>query len=408
MSSAFGESDSEDDLPGGWEERATTDGRVYYANHSTKSTQWTHPRTGKKKRVSGELPYGWEKKITSEGRVLYIDHINKKTTYTDPRLAFAIEEKEAHDDIRQRFDASSTALQILLGRDLSGKVIIVTGANCGIGLETSKSLSFHGAHVIMACRNLEKAKEAISSIHNERPQAKVEAMHLDLASFKSVHNFVNEFKAKFSNLSILILNAAVFALPYSITEDGYETIFQVCHLSHFLLTNLLQDLLISSAPARVVVLSSESHRFANLNEQNISPEKLSPTDPSQFISMFAYNNVKLCNLLFSNELNRRLSPKGIYSNGVHPGNMVSTSLARNWWPYRLLYAFVRPFTKSLQQAAATGVYCAVAPELEGTGGLYFNNCCQCQPSKSAEDVILARKLWEISEQMIAGNKHFSL
>ena len=107
------ESDSEDELPPGWEERVTADGSVFYANHLTKHTQWTHPRTNVKKVVSGNLPFGWERCIDkSTGKVIYIDHENRRTTYTDPRLAFAVEEKMSINDYRQRFDASSTALQV--------------------------------------------------------------------------------------------------------------------------------------------------------------------------------------------------------------------------------------------------------------------------------------------------------
>lgn len=107
------ESDSEDELPPGWEERVTLDGNVFYANHLNKQTQWTHPRTGKKKMVTGELPFGWEACVdTKTGKVMYIDHENRRTTYTDPRLAFAVEEKEHVNDYKQRFDGSSTALQV--------------------------------------------------------------------------------------------------------------------------------------------------------------------------------------------------------------------------------------------------------------------------------------------------------
>lgn len=110
------DSDSEDELPPGWEERVTVDGNVFYANHLTKATQWTHPRTGIKKVVNGELPFGWERCVDKNtGKVIYVDHENKRTTYTDPRLAFAIEEKDHVNDYRQRFDASSTALQVNTG-----------------------------------------------------------------------------------------------------------------------------------------------------------------------------------------------------------------------------------------------------------------------------------------------------
>ncbi|KAK8719112.1 hypothetical protein OTU49_014227, partial [Cherax quadricarinatus] len=127
------ETDSEDEMAPGWEERCTTDGLVFYAHHATKTTQWHHPRTNKKKRVTGELPFGWERQITEEGKVFFVDHLNHKTTYTDPRLAFAVEESKSLTDLRQRFDSSTTGIQILHGRDLTGRIAIVTGANCGIG-----------------------------------------------------------------------------------------------------------------------------------------------------------------------------------------------------------------------------------------------------------------------------------
>ncbi|RWS29636.1 WW domain-containing oxidoreductase-like isoform X3 [Leptotrombidium deliense] len=205
MASFVADTDSEDELPMGWEERATSQGKVFYANHQSKSTQWTHPKTGKKRSISGELPFGWQRNVLENGDIVFVEyvlsaeptdsvytenfpffkttftlydlkipklftysHINKKTTYTDPRLAFAIEEKSGVTDIRQRFDSSSTALQVLHGRDLTDKVVVITGANTGIGYETAKALTFHGAHVVIACRDLNSANSAICNIRNER------------------------------------------------------------------------------------------------------------------------------------------------------------------------------------------------------------------------------------------------
>lgn len=145
---------------------------------------------------------------------------------------------------------------------------------------------------------------------------------------------------------MLILNAGVFALPHEISIDKIERTFQVNHVSHFYLTNLLESHLVKSAPSRVVVVSSESHRFSFLTNDNISKEYLSPKNSSSFTPMIAYNDTKLCNVLFSMELNRRLSKYGVYSNSLHPGNMMSTGIARNWWFYRLMFLLVRPFTKS--------------------------------------------------------------
>uniref|UniRef100_T1JHK1 WW domain-containing oxidoreductase n=1 Tax=Strigamia maritima TaxID=126957 RepID=T1JHK1_STRMM len=359
------DSDSEDELPGGWEERATLDGRVYYANHMSKSTQWTHPRT--------ELPYGWERCVKEDGQIFYVDHVNQKTTYSDPRLAFAVEEKDSPTDIRQRFDASTAALQILHGQDWSGRNVVVTGANSGIGLETAKSLAFHGATVILGSRNMEKSFEAIENFATEKPQIKAEAMLLDLCSFRSIHQFATDFQKKYPKLDLLVLNAAVFGVPYSRTENGFESTFQTNYLGHFYLVKLLEDTLIKSAPNRVVVVASESHRFAKLSSDDISLEKLSPP-ACQYSGLSAYNLSKLCNILFATELNARLYNKGIFTNSLHPGNM--------------------------QQAAATTIYCAAAPELEQVGGLYFNNCCRCEPSATAQDKKLAKELWDLSEQMI--------
>ncbi|CAG0892197.1 unnamed protein product [Darwinula stevensoni] len=109
------DSDSEDELPPGWEERATPQGQVFYVNHVDKSTQWTHPRTGKRKKVAGELPFGWKEQVEPDGTILFIDTVNNKTTYSDPRLAFAVELKDDKNDIRQRFDSFSTAMQVGLG-----------------------------------------------------------------------------------------------------------------------------------------------------------------------------------------------------------------------------------------------------------------------------------------------------
>ncbi|XP_062923283.1 WW domain-containing oxidoreductase isoform X4 [Mobula hypostoma] len=342
------DTDSEDELPPGWEERTTKDGWVYYANHVELKTQWDHPKTGKKKRVAGDLPYGWEQETDENGQVYFVDHINKRTTYLDPRLAFTVEETSEKPNIRQRYDGNSAAMEILQGRDLSGKVVIVTGANSGIGFESARSLALHGAHVILACRNRARATEAIQKILEEWHKAKIEAMILDLSSLQSVQQFAEAFKARDLPLHVLICNAAVFGCPWQLTEDGLETTFQVNYLGHFYLVQLLQDVLRRSVPSRVIVVSSESHRFTDIKDSSgkLDFSLLSPVK-KDYWAMLAYNRSKLCNLYFSNELNRRLSPHGVTSNALHPGNMMYSSLHRSWWLYTLLFALARPFTKSM-------------------------------------------------------------
>ncbi|XP_044289952.1 WW domain-containing oxidoreductase isoform X1 [Varanus komodoensis] len=397
------DTDSEEELPPGWEERTTKDGWVYYANHLEERTQWDHPKSGKRKRVAGDLPYGWEQETDENGQVYFVDHINKRTTYLDPRLAFTVEDAPMKPSTKQKYDGNTTAMEILQGRDMSGKVVMITGANSGIGFEMAKSFALHGAHVILACRNMQRASNAVQRILEEWHKAKVEAMTLDLESLQSIREFTAAFKSTNLSLHVLICNAAILGAPWQLTEDGLESTFQVNHLGHFYLIKLLEGVLRRSAPARIVMVSSESHRFTEIKDRSgkLDFNMLSPSK-KEYWAMLAYNRSKLCNILLSNELNRRLSPYGVISNAVHPGNMMYTSIHRNWWVYTVLFTLARPFTKSMQQGAATPVYCAVAPELEGLGGMYFNNCCRCLPSQEAQNEAAAAALWELSEKLVQG------
>lgn len=370
------------------------------------------------KKISGELPFGWERIVEADGRILFKNVEKNIQSLTDPRLAFATEQQSAgihSSPIRQRFDASSNASSVLHGKDLSGKVALITGCSTGIGLETAKSLANVGCEIIFACRNQELTLKTIEAMKKERKGLQLEFSQLDLSSLRSCEYFCKDVKLRYKHIDYLILNAGVFALPHTLTVDGVETIFQVCHLSHFYITLNLSELL--DHESRIIVVSSESHRFATLPSTGLTREHLSPPW-SKFWSMIQYNNAKLCNVLFAHELGRRWQSKGISVFALHPGknlkynllyflyqhsftgNMVSTSLVRNWWFYRFLFALVRPFSKSLQQAASTVVYCATATELTGLTGTYFNNCYICEPSKLSQKEETANKLWVISKKMI--------
>ncbi|KAL6083725.1 hypothetical protein STEG23_034873 [Scotinomys teguina] len=150
------DTDSEDELPPGWEERTTKDGWVYYANH-TEENPVKHPKTGKRKRVAGDLPYGWEQETDENGQVFFVDHINKRTTYLDPRLAFTVDDNPTKPTTRQRYDGSTTAMEILQGRDFTGKVVLVTGANSGIAIVGGEVLP----RADQQCERLSELKIAI-------------------------------------------------------------------------------------------------------------------------------------------------------------------------------------------------------------------------------------------------------
>lgn len=409
MAAFLPETDSEDELPPGWEERATLPGDVYYANHNTLTTQWTHPRTGKKKRVAQCLPFGWERQVLPNGKVLYVHHEKQKTTYSDPRLAFAVEVQDGrpNNNFRQRFDASTHALQIVHGLDLSGKIAIVTGANCGIGYETGRTLARSGCLVVLACRDIQKAQVAAANVRKERPNVKCVGLHLDLASLDSVQRFSQSFLAEYNHLDYLILNAGVFGLPHQLTEDNVEYTFQVNYLAHFYLAHLLRPALIKADQPKIIAVTAESHRFSNLqSSDDFNPGLLSPcSSGKQYVPTLAYNDSKLCLLMFAMEADRRWRTASIRTLAVHPGNMVSSYLSRHWWLYRLLFATVRPFSKSLQQAASSVVFSAVAPEMNRVGGVYINNCFPCIPATIVANNYARQTLWEASEALLNGRIH---
>jgi len=410
MASLMPETDSEDELPPEWEERATLEGEVYYANHFDKSTQWVHPRTGKRKEVSGSLPFGWERQRLPDGKILYVNHDEQKTTYIDPRLAFAKEcnDDKGIEDFRQRFDASSNALQVLHGQDLSGKTAIVTGASDGgIGYEMARTLARSGCTVIFACRDANKANISIGKVKSERTYVnlKCHAMHLDLASLASVKMFSTKFYEKFQTLDILILNAGIMGHHHTLTEDNFELTFQVNYLSHFYLSQLLKPALFKAAMPKIISVSAESHRYSLMvnPDEFLSESCLNKTNGKYFCPTFAYNDSKLFCLMFALEANQIW--KNIRVIAVHPGNMVSSNLSRHWWLYRLLFGIVRPFSKSLSQAAASGIFAAASPEMKGVGGIYINNCFPCQPSKIASNPISRKNLFETSLKLLQMRGH---
>lgn len=186
---------------------------------------------------------------------------------------------------------------MLYGLDLSGKVAVLTGGNCGIGFETARSLAYFGCRVFLLCRSEERAMEAIRQIADERESAgeRCSFIPLDLKSIRSVKDAADMIRRQVDHIDMLILNAGVFALPHSLTNDGLEATFQINHLSHFYLTMLLENFL--DWRSRVIIVSSESHRFSFLPEIGMNEQNLSPP-PNRFTSMTAYNDTKLCNVLF--------------------------------------------------------------------------------------------------------------
>lgn len=292
------------------------------------------------------------------------------------------------------FSARSTASDVLAGRDLGGRNVLVTGCNVGIGFETARAFAASGAHVIVACRDQAKADATAARIRDRHPEARLSPLAVDLGSFASIRRAADSVAV--GALHTLVCNAGLYASNYGETIDGIERTVGVCHFGHFLLASLLMDELRAARSARVVMVSSESHRHpARLDFARF------PLRPDRYSPLIAYGQAKLCNVLFANELTRRHQHEGICASSLHPGTMVGTSIFRDSTAAKLLALAMRPFVKSIEQAAATSVYCATAPELEGRGGLYFADCKERRMSDGAADAATAAGLWALSEDRIA-------
>jgi len=282
--------------------------------------------------------------------------------------------------------------------DLAGKVVVITGGNSGIGKETAVELARMGARVVIAARNPTRAAAAVKEIR-ERAGAgdRVETMPLDLASFASVRAFAGAFTDAHDRLDVLVNNAGGWLGKRIVTADGHESQFQVNHLSHFLLTNLLRDRLVRSAPARVVNIASVAHKNARrgLDFDDLDYER------RRYRGFRVYSETKLMNILFTRELARRWDGTGVIANAVHPG-FVATNFAREgdlgWWG-NIGMPLTRPFSISVQQGAVTPVYVASSPDVEGITGQYFVKCNVTGPSAAALDDGAAARLWEISAKL---------
>ena len=252
---------------------------------------------------------------------------------------------------------------------LAGKTCVVTGANSGIGFEVAKDFAKRGAKVILACRDMEKAEQARSDIIAATFNKNVHVKDLNLASFDSIRKFATDMNNNQSRIDILVNNAGVMRTPKSYTEDGLEMQMGVNHFGHFLLTNLLEDKLKTSAPSRVVTVSSIAHERGEIKFDDLNSAK--GYDPG-----FAYCQSKLANVMFTRELAKRWEGSGVTTYAVHPG-VVWTNLARHMsigkssFSNFTLGPFLWVLLKSPLQGAQTILYCALSPDLKNVSGRYY-------------------------------------
>lgn len=308
------------------------------------------------------------------------------------------------------FGADTTADEVLAGIDLAGKRILVTGGSGGLGKEAARALAARGAQIVLAARSEEKLASARADIEAQVPAARLHTLVLDLASLDSVRAAAAEFLGRFDSLDVLVNNAGVMACPLARTADGFEMQFGVCHLGHFLFTGLLVPALLKGAPARVVNLSSGGHQIADVDLEDPNYQQ------REYDKWQSYGQAKSANVLFSVALNARLAERGVTSNAVHPGAIAETDLARHMQvaDFEAMMAMQPEGSqmtfKSLQAGAATTAWAAAAPELDGRGGLYLEDCNIGEVNDSPEvlggyrsralDPGRAEVLWALSEKLV--------
>ncbi len=275
---------------------------------------------------------------------------------------------------------------------MSGKTCLVTGATSGIGEATAVRLAELGATVVVVARDPARGAAAVEEIRRRVPAGRLDVLSADLARLAEVRRLAREVVDRYDRLDVLINNAGVISVRHEVTADGLERTFAVNHLAPFLLTTLLRDLLVSSAPARVVTVSSAAHKQVRA----IPWDELPRGGPARG----TYPLSKLCNVLFTVELAKRLAGTGVTANCLHPG-FIRTALGRDVTGFLAgAVRLVLRFQPGPEAGAETPVYLASSPEVAGVTGGYFVNRRPARPSALATDPAAAARLWTLSERLV--------
>ncbi|XP_037041998.1 retinol dehydrogenase 11-like [Bradysia coprophila] len=276
---------------------------------------------------------------------------------------------------------------------IDGKVVIVTGGSSGLGLETARNLAGRGGRIYIASRDERKGNRGAESIRKSTGNQNVQFIKLNLASLKSVREFSETFHKIEKRLDILINNAGT-ASAFEKTEDNFELNMAVNHLGHFLLTNLLLDLLKASAPSRILVVSSIAHQIGLIIRDNLNSEIYFPG------IIKAYSNSKLANILFTRELSRKLENSGVTVNSLDPGISMSAIGSKLPSSIRIIFETLQQLIgRNPEHGAQTHLMLAVDQSVKNVSGKHFRDCIEQQPSYFARDKILARWFWADSAKL---------
>jgi len=274
---------------------------------------------------------------------------------------------------------------------LAGKACVVTGANAGIGFEIAKGLANASAEVAMVCRNPERGEAARTAIAAATGNNNLTLFRADLGVQDDVRRVADEIAARFPEVTVLMNNAGTAQGHRTLTTDGLETTFAVNHLGPFLLTHLLLDKVKAAAPSRIVTVASAAHRRAELDFDNLQGER-------RYSVRGAYSRSKLANILFTRELARRLKGTGVVANCVHPG-VVNTGIWQVNWLMRLIAPVMGRMLRTPAHGAETPLYAALDARAGQVSGVYLVDRKPTPTSRAAEDMLVALRLWEASEQL---------
>lgn len=276
---------------------------------------------------------------------------------------------------------------------MQNKICLVTGATNGIGKVTALELAKMGATVIVVGRNPHKTEAVVNELRAQSGSDRVDKALADLSSLAEVRALAENFKRKYSRLDVLVNNAGAYFGKRQVSADGYEMTFALNHLSYFLLTALLLDVLKASAPSRIVNVASDAHRTAPLDFDDLQAEK-------KFNGLVVYGRSKLANILFTYELAKRLQGTNVTANTLHPGFVATGFGADSGALMRIgIKITARLMGVSVEEGAQTTIYLASSPEVEGVTGKYFQKCKPAQSSAASYDVDARERLWQISEQL---------
>ena len=275
------------------------------------------------------------------------------------------------------------------GDVMRGKLCMVTGATSGVGKVTAQVLAQAGAEVVVVGRNREKSEATVDRIKQQTGNPAVEYMLADLSSQAAIRQLAETFKRQHERLDVLVNNAGAFFLWRQESVDGIEMTLALNHLGYFLLTNLLLDMLKASAPARVINVSSGSHKGETINFNHLQGKRM-------YSGFRAYGESKLANILFTYELARRLEGTGVTVNAMHPGFVATNIGTNNGWIVRAIRPLMDLFAISVEEGADTINYLTISKEVEEITGKYFIKRKAVSSSSISYDESLARKLWRVS------------